>query len=85
MVMRIPFTSFRGFGGSVAVYLIFAFWAALTLSILVKQKISRTHVPELACLRRTPAVDPLAGPDGGPVRIPAHPPSALGGVPVQVL
>ena len=35
MVMRIPFTSFTGFGGAIALYIIFAAWAALTLSILV--------------------------------------------------
>jgi len=35
MVMRIGLTGFKGYGGAVAIYVIFAFWAALTLSIMV--------------------------------------------------
>jgi len=35
MVMRIGLASFKGYMGSVAIYLIFAFWTVLTISILV--------------------------------------------------
>merc|ERR1712060_233019 len=34
MVMRIAFTTFDNMWGAVAIYLIFAFWAVLTISIL---------------------------------------------------
>jgi len=34
MVMRIAFTSFKGYTGAIAIYVIFAFWAVLTISIL---------------------------------------------------
>ena len=35
MVLKIPFTSFRSYTGAIALYLIFAAWAVLTVSILV--------------------------------------------------
>jgi len=35
MVMRISLTGFQGYAGAVAIYVIFAFWAVLTLSIMV--------------------------------------------------
>jgi len=34
MVFRISLTAFSGYGGAVAIYVIFAFWAVLTVSIL---------------------------------------------------
>jgi len=34
MVMRISFTAFSGYGGALAIYVIFSFWAVLTIAIL---------------------------------------------------
>lgn len=34
MVMRIAFVSFPGYWGAAAIYVIFAFWSVLTISIL---------------------------------------------------
>ena len=55
-------------------YLVFAFWAGATIAVMGGCDQAHRHVSASGCSA-----------DGGTVRLPAHPPLALGRVPVQVL
>ena len=58
-------------------YGVFAFWAGATIAIMGIDKTLELDILNVQ--------NPFQSSDGGPLCLPAHSPSSLGGVPVKIL